>query len=172
MPFLIQKLDQPEYYNPFYQASKITLQRISNANLSMPSALSETTMISDFLERLFGSREPVSRDTAKQRLRLVLAHDRSDLSPQNLEKLRQEILEVVSRYVELDLDGLEFSLESDQRMTALMANLPIRRVRSNPLEPDRPVEENETSNLELADESINLDEGVEEVSETADIPLD
>lgn len=129
-------------------------------------------MISDFLERLFGSREPVSRDTAKQRLRLVLAHDRSDLSPQNLEKLRQEILEVVSRYVELDLEGLEFSLESDQRMTALMANLPIRRVRSNPLEPDHPVEENETNNLELADESIDLDEGVEEVSETADIPLD
>ncbi len=129
-------------------------------------------MISDFLERLFSSREPVSRDTAKQRLRLVLAHDRSDLSPQNLEKLRQEILEVVSRYVELDLDGLEFSLESDQRMTALMANLPIRRVRSNPLEPDRPIEESETSNLELADESINLDEAVEEVSETADIPLD
>lgn len=129
-------------------------------------------MISDFLERLFGSREPVSRDTAKQRLRLVLAHDRSDISPQNLEKLRQEILEVVSRYVELDMDALEFSLESDQRMTALMANLPIRRVLSNPLEPDHPVEETEKTNLEFTEDAIALDEVVEEGSETADIPLD
>ena len=126
-------------------------------------------MISDFLERLFGSREPVSRDTAKQRLRFVLAHDRSDISPQNLEKLRKEILEVVSRYVELDFERLEFSLESDQRMTALMANLPIRRVRSNPLEPDSPVAEPEPK-LELEDTAIELDEVVEEASETADIP--
>ncbi|MGD1856811.1 MAG: cell division topological specificity factor MinE [Leptolyngbyaceae cyanobacterium] len=130
-------------------------------------------MISDFFERLFGSREPVSRDTAKQRLRFVLAHDRSDISPQNLEKLRQEILEVVSRYVELDFDKLEFSLESDQRITALMANLPIRRVRTNPLEPDSPVEESEDApKLELEDGAVELDEVVEEASETADIPLD
>lgn len=129
-------------------------------------------MISDFFERIFGSREPVSSDTAKQRLRFVLAHDRSDISPQNLEKLRKEILDVVSRYVELDLEKLEFSLESDQRMTALMANLPIRRVRANPLEPDSPVEETKKTNLELKDEAIELDQVVEEASETADIPLE
>lgn len=129
-------------------------------------------MISDFLERLFGSREPVSSDTAKQRLRLVLAHDRSDISSKNLEKLRQEILDVVSRYVELDFEKLEFSLESDQRMTALMANLPIRRIRANPLEPDSPVEETEKTKIELEDGAIDLDQVVEEASETADIPLD
>lgn len=150
---LIHKMDQPS--------------KTFNA-----SALSETTMISDFLEKLFGSRETVSRDTAKQRLRFVLAHDRSDISPQNLEKLRTEILEVVSRYVELDFDSLEFSLESDQRMTALMANLPIRRVRSNPLEPDRPVVAKKEPKLDLDDSSIELGEIVEEASETADIPLD
>ena len=137
-------------------------------------ALSEMTMISELFERLFGSREPVSRDTAKQRLQFVLAHDRSDISPQNLEKLRQEILEVVSRYVELDFDSLEFSLESDNRMTALMANLPIRRVRSNPLEPDSPVVETEQEpRLEIEDGYIDgLEEVVEEASETADIPAE
>ncbi len=88
----------------------------------------------DFINKLLG-RQPASATTAKQRLQLVLAHDRSDLNPELLEQMRREILEVVSRYVEIDVEGGDVSLETEDRVTALVANLPIRRTKPLP-DPD------------------------------------
>ena len=83
----------------------------------------------DFVNKLLG-RQPASATTARERLQLVLAHDRSDLNPELLEQMRREILEVVSRYVEIDLEEGDVSLETEDRVTALVANLPIRRAKA------------------------------------------
>ena len=82
----------------------------------------------DFMQRLLGREKP-SGALARERLQLVLAHDRSDLNPELLEQMRKEILEVVQKYVEIDLESGDVSLETGDRVTALVANLPIRRAR-------------------------------------------
>lgn len=100
----------------------------------------------EFIDKLLG-RQPASATTAKERLQLVLAHDRSDLNPELLEQMRREILEVVSRYVEIDLSEGDVSLETEDRVTALVANLPIRRaiVKPTAAENEDPTETEETS---------------------------
>ncbi len=84
-------------------------------------------MLSTLLDALF-NRQESSRDQARERLRLVLAHDRSDLTPEAMTAMRNEILEVVSRYVELDMESLQFDVTCESGATALIANLPIRRI--------------------------------------------
>ena len=96
--------------------------------------------LKEFIDKLL-RRQPASAETAKERLQLVLAHDRSDLNPELLEQMRREILEVVARYVEIDLAEGDVSLETEDRVTALVANLPIRRpiVQPSKVEPSEPV---------------------------------
>lgn len=116
-------------------------------------------MLSELLEQLFRWNRPAnSRSEAKQRLKLVIAQDRTGIDPDDLEAMRQEILEVVARYVEIDANESEVSLESDNRVTALIANLPIKRVKvekgsklAEPKEPVESIESAETS--EPAEES-------------------
>ena len=80
----------------------------------------------DLFDKLLG-RQPASASTARDRLQLVLAHDRSDLSPELLDQMRREIFEVVAKYVDIDLEEGDVSLETEDRVTALVANLPFRR---------------------------------------------
>ena len=82
--------------------------------------------LKDLIDKLLG-RQPASADAARQRLQLVLAHDRSDLNPELLDQMRREIFEVVAKYVDIDLDEGDVSLETEDRVTALVANLPIKR---------------------------------------------
>ena len=92
-----------------------------------------------FLEKLFG-RPEASKDTAKNRLRLVLMHDRAAIPAAVLEQMRTELLTVLSKYVEIDQQALEVNLERSEGTVALLANVPILRVRTDvaPDGPDNP----------------------------------
>ena len=84
----------------------------------------------DFLEVIFPrAGDANSGKKAKERLQMVLAHDRATLTPDMINDMRREILEVVARYVDINVEEMEFGLENNQRMTSLIANLPIRQVK-------------------------------------------
>jgi cell division topological specificity factor len=141
-------------------------------------------MFNEFLERFFQrSKDKNSRSEVKRRLKLLLAHDRADLSPAIVESMQQEILEVISRYVELDTEGLSFALESDRRTTSLTANFPILRVKDEAEENSHPELESHhsiqpqdevTPEASVEDLEIVVEEDEEdldtEVPETTDSP--
>ncbi len=101
-----------------------------------------TMTLRDIINKLL-RRQPASASTARERLQLVLAHDRSDLSTELLDQMRKEILEVVAKYVEIDVDEGAVSLETEDRMTALVANLPIKRTMTGQIQLKEPPKQSE-----------------------------
>lgn len=84
----------------------------------------------DFINKLFGKEEEVgSKIAAKERLRLVLVHDRASLSPQLLEILKEELIGVISKYMEIDKQELEVNFDSSNDSMALVANIPVRHMK-------------------------------------------
>jgi cell division topological specificity factor len=85
----------------------------------------------DIIRKWFkNSDDADSKNIAKDRLRLVLVHDRSMLPPETLDALRAELVEVVSRYFEVDRGTLSMDVQRTRESWALMVNLPLRRARS------------------------------------------
>ncbi|MDP4143867.1 MAG: cell division topological specificity factor MinE [Bacillota bacterium] len=84
------------------------------------------------LFKLF-TNKPSSKDVAKERLKLILIHDRADLSPELLEAIKGEILSVIAKYVEIDNSDVEVKLTrtdiEEGNAPALIANIPIRNMR-------------------------------------------
>ena len=69
-----------------------------------------------------------SAESAKERLQLVLVHDRTDLSPAQLESLKDDLLKAISRYIDIDPDAVQIGLERDGRSQRLVADIPLRSV--------------------------------------------
>jgi len=86
------------------------------------------------LSKFFGKSKP-SKDVAKERLQLVLIHDRANVSPEFLEMVKGEIIKVITNYMDIDESALDIqltrtkSVDGSRMVPALIANIPIRNVR-------------------------------------------
>lgn len=78
------------------------------------------------LDRLMGRGSASgSARVAKERLQFVLVHDRLDVSPEDLKAMKDEIIEVISKYVRIDRGNVEISIEQRQRDNWLVADIPL-----------------------------------------------
>ena len=80
-----------------------------------------------FLSNIFSRKR--SGTVAKDRLQVVLMHDRADISPDLMNSLRNDIIEVIRNYVEIDEGNIELEFEREDRSVALVANIPVKMVR-------------------------------------------
>ena len=80
----------------------------------------------EFLKKLFG--QSGSSATAKERLRLVLMTDHLELAPEMIEAMKRDLVDVISRHVEVDRDKIEVNFERQDSALAMLANIPILSV--------------------------------------------
>jgi cell division topological specificity factor len=78
-----------------------------------------------WLDSLLGRKKRPSRDIAKDRLQLVLIQDRVNLSPQLLQTLKDELISVISKYVEIDEQNMEVNFTRSNRQSRLTADIPL-----------------------------------------------
>ncbi|NLC44009.1 MAG: cell division topological specificity factor MinE [Clostridiales bacterium] len=87
------------------------------------------------LFKFFTKEDNKSKDIAKERLKLVLLHDRANVSPKFIEMVKSDISKVISNYMEIDEEGFDIRLsrvehDDDSSTSALIANIPIKRMKN------------------------------------------
>ena len=70
-----------------------------------------------------------SGKVAKKRLQMVLIQYRASVSPEVMEKLRDDIIQVISKYMVINKSDMEISLENVEDSVALVANIPVQNMR-------------------------------------------
>ncbi|MGI6778963.1 MAG: cell division topological specificity factor MinE [Acetivibrionales bacterium] len=82
-------------------------------------------------------RSKSSKDMARDRLKLVLVHDRANVSPQFLEMVKSEIIKVITNYMDIDEESLDIQMtrtksdDGNRVVPALIANIPIKNVKKS-----------------------------------------
>ena len=120
--------------------------------------------------------EESSKDTACNRLRVVLMQDRTNLTPELMERMRKELVELLSKYVEMDKEALELNLEQDGDQVALMLSIPVIRAKDeeeikaaleaeDKEEKTSEEESDEKSENETEEENLDNDEDLDEDTE-------
>lgn len=83
----------------------------------------------ELIQRLFGKEAACSKDVAKERLRLVLVHDRVNTSPQFIEGLKDDMIKVISNYMDINEETMEVHFAQTEDSVALIANIPVNHMK-------------------------------------------
>lgn len=115
--------------------------------------------------------EENAKDVACNRLRVVLMQDRTNLTPELLQRMRKELIELLSKYVEMDKDALELNLDQEDGQMALMLSIPVIRAKDEEeiekalAEEKAKSEDNEESEEDSDSEDDDNDSDNDETSE-------
>ena len=121
--------------------------------------------ITHFLKRFRKSEKLESKSTAKERLHLVLAQDRANISADFLEMMKQEILEVIKKYIDIDEKAIDVRLTNKESedgsigAPALYANIPIITIKNEARKLEKENKESENHNDKLQDKGNFEDAG-------------
>lgn len=107
------------------------------------------------------SKEENSKETACNRLKLVLMQDRAKMEPALMEKMREEMIAVISKYVEIDKEALDLNLEAEGESFALMLNIPVIRAKTRE-------EVEEAEGIDIEEEEDDDDDDAEDEDEDED----
>lgn len=80
------------------------------------------------------AKKTTPKDVAKDRLKLILIHDRGELSPEVLDKIKEEILEVLNKYIDIDMEDMDIAVTKPEVIDgesgpSLVANIPIKNLK-------------------------------------------
>ena len=126
--------------------------------------------------------EENAKDVACNRLRVVLMQDRTNLTPELLQRMRRELVELLSKYVEMDKDALELNFDQEGDQMALMLSIPVIRAKDEKEieealkaedeaeESDEDLESEEDDDSEEEKEEETSSEDVEKTEETSEEP--
>ena len=122
------------------------------------------------------TKEENAKDVACNRLRVVLMQDRTNLTPELLQRMRRELVELLSKYVEMDKDALELNFDQEGDQMALMLSIPVIRAKDEEeiekalaKADEKEAEEDDASDEEIGErEEANEAEDNEEISEEND----
>lgn len=122
-------------------------------------------LFTDFYNRVLGffhqteKKEENAKDVACNRLRVVLMQDRTNLTPELLQRMRLELIDLLSKYVEMDKEALELNFEQEGDQMALMLSIPVLRAK-------------EVSEIDEADEQEASKDDDTEVSDEKEVDSD
>ena len=126
------------------------------------------------LAKFFHNQEEEQADASKSvatnRLKLVLMQDRTNLTPRLLEQMSSELIELLSRYVELDKELLDLNFEQEGSQVALMLSIPVIRAKDEE-EIDAALKEREEM-LKIVEEAKNSQENSENLEENVELTDD